>query len=638
VIGNLGVGLGFGTDVGPNTAVVQQVDVGAQDRADQAVAVERIGLALEGRARLGTELDPLEAALVDSASLADQRRIVIRPSRVRQVEEAAPLGEARVGIGVGIYEDMTMVEGGNELEVVRLQKTVAENVTRHVADSDHRDRRAAMRVPPHLTQMALGRFPRAARRDAERLVVVPVHPARCERIAEPETSTLRYAIGNVRKRGCALVGCYHKVRIVAVEHFHALGMHHVAADEIVGQLEHRVDQGLVREDDLLMRRLAAASRLDDEAALAADRHDDRVLDRLRLHQLEDFGAEIVGTVAETDSAARDLAGAQMTSFHPRAVHVDFVQRRDIGQVENFRALEFESEVRVRGRLRQEIVASYCRLDHREDRSRGAVIGDVVDVDERFQVRRAQPFGVVGTVDAIRIEPDDEEIDQYTREFGMEQQHTIERRTRGRELHLKPSGQVGAHQGDLAPCEIGGHRERIQRIVLGAPAYDCGQGLGDQPGAGWAGNRFVLEATHAERLHESGLRLLLAGVGPHLMRVLGDHLQTEILQQRHQLGENWRDTQLVHPKLAHALGPVADRTDFDVRAARLEQRLNALDVGDRPLDAGAGLVIRREGIGPSPSQLLRTLCAQSIIEFLLQSIAPGSRKPLNLGLERRKQSR
>ena len=163
-----------GAHVGADAAVVEQGHIGAQDGLDEAVAVEHLGRAGERAAGLRAERDALGAAAKDAAAGTDQRRVVVRPLRGGQLEQPLALGEALFRIGVGIDEDVAMVEGGDELEVVRLQEPVAEHVARHVADPDHRDRRAAREIDSHLAQVPADRLPRAARGDAERLVVVAV--------------------------------------------------------------------------------------------------------------------------------------------------------------------------------------------------------------------------------------------------------------------------------------------------------------------------------------------------------------------------------------------------------------------------------------------------------------------------------
>ena len=87
--------------------------------------------------------------------------------------------------------------------------------------------------------------------------------------------------------------------------------------------------------------------LDDEAALRPDRHDQRVLDHLGLHQPEHLGPEVLGPVRPAQAAARHAAAAQMHPLDARRVDEDLElrlwqrQHRDLGGV------ELERQVRVR---------------------------------------------------------------------------------------------------------------------------------------------------------------------------------------------------------------------------------------------------------------------------------------------------
>ena len=65
-----------------------------------------------------------------------------------QREEALALDEARLGVGVGVEEDVRVVEGGDELQVAGEQHAVPEDVAGHVADPDHGHVRASGRRRP----------------------------------------------------------------------------------------------------------------------------------------------------------------------------------------------------------------------------------------------------------------------------------------------------------------------------------------------------------------------------------------------------------------------------------------------------------------------------------------------------------
>jgi hypothetical protein len=109
----------------------------------------------------------------------------------------------------------------------------------------------------------------------------------------------RDRIGDVGERGGTLVGRDDQIRIVGVVAHAVLRMHDVAVDEIVGDVEQAVDEQPVAGHAFGEHRVAIASRwraLDEETTLRPDRHDDRVLDHLRLDQAEHLGAEVLAAV------------------------------------------------------------------------------------------------------------------------------------------------------------------------------------------------------------------------------------------------------------------------------------------------------------------------------------------------------
>ena len=134
-------------------------------------------------------------------------------------------------------------------------------------------------------------------------------------------------VGDVGEGGRAFVGGHDEVRIVGIAADDVARRDHFIAAQVVGDVEHAAQERLVRLDAFLLERGAVGGRvLDHEAALRAHRHDDDVLDHLRLHQAEDLGAEVLAAVGPADAAARDLAAAQVDAFHPRRVDEDLEHR------------------------------------------------------------------------------------------------------------------------------------------------------------------------------------------------------------------------------------------------------------------------------------------------------------------------
>ena len=137
-----------------------------------------------------------------------------------------------------------------------------------------------------------------------------------------------------------------------------LGRDHAVVAEIVGDVEQRRDEELVGGGALGLDLLAGAAlrhQLRHEAALGADRHDDRVLDLLRLHQPEDLGAEILRPVGPADAAARDLAEAQVHALDPRRIDEDLVERLRQRQAFELAARELDRDLRLRPALDIDLV-------------------------------------------------------------------------------------------------------------------------------------------------------------------------------------------------------------------------------------------------------------------------------------------
>ena len=114
---------------------------------------------------------------------------------------------------------MAVVEGGQQSNVLGQQHAVAEHVAAHVADADHGEV-LGLGVDPHLPEVPFDRFPGALGGDAHRFVVVADRSAGREGVAQPEPVGLGDVVGDVGKRGGALVGGHHQVGIIAVAPHH----------------------------------------------------------------------------------------------------------------------------------------------------------------------------------------------------------------------------------------------------------------------------------------------------------------------------------------------------------------------------------------------------------------------------------
>src|ERR1700737_4567166 len=97
-----------------DSAEPQQVDRCHQQASDQLRRGQAIFWDVEGALHLGADWDRFRSALEHTSAGRDQRRIVIFPARTRQAEQPLPLDEALLWVGIGIDEDMKVVESAKE--------------------------------------------------------------------------------------------------------------------------------------------------------------------------------------------------------------------------------------------------------------------------------------------------------------------------------------------------------------------------------------------------------------------------------------------------------------------------------------------------------------------------------------------
>ena len=110
---HVGVGLVRGLHVRADPSVPQQVDRRTEDRPDQLGRRHLLGLDPQRLGRLGADRDRLSVPLVHAAALRQCVPVVVRPRGALELEQALSLGEARLGVGIGIEEHVLVVEGGH---------------------------------------------------------------------------------------------------------------------------------------------------------------------------------------------------------------------------------------------------------------------------------------------------------------------------------------------------------------------------------------------------------------------------------------------------------------------------------------------------------------------------------------------
>ena len=301
-----------------------------------------------------------------------------------------------------------MVERRDQLDRVRVEHAVAEDVAGHVADPDRRER-IAQDVDPQLPEVPLDRFPRAAGGDAERLVIESRGTAAGERVPEPEPVPLAHRVRRIRERRRPLVRGHHEVRVGPVERADTRWMHDRSLDVVVREIQEPVHERHVLGEHLRLELVRCARpAFQDEAALGSVRHDDRVLDLLGLHQAEDLGPVVLLPVGPPDATARDHAGPQMDRLHRRRIHEDLEQGERLRHLGNVRRPQLDGEGEP---VRPVGVRAHGGLDRAEERAQDQVLVERRDplqiLHDLVPDRRRLLSGSVANRIELRLEQVDE---------------------------------------------------------------------------------------------------------------------------------------------------------------------------------------------------------------------------------------
>ena len=359
-----------------------------------------------------------------------------------------------------------MVEGGDQPDLLRKQHAVAENVARHVADTDDGEG-LALDVAVHFAEMALDRFPGAARRNADLLVIVAGRAAGGEGVVEPEMVRLADRVRRVGEGRRALVGGDDEIGIVAVMAHDILRRRHLRAMQIVGngkQARNEIDVGVPAgfEDRITV---AGREALGIEAALGADRYDAGVLDLLRLDEAEDFRAVVLRPVRPAYAAARHRPEAQMHALHLRAVDEYFAPWPRTRQALNCRRIELQ---RQRAGLllqrRHEVIGSQRTVNEVEETPENRVFVEIGDIFQRALDFR-HDRRLVGPPPALRIEARDEQAMKLAGDVGMAGKHGGDIVLALRNARLLQIAAIGAQDHDIGGGKAGPVGECVVAVIV-----------------------------------------------------------------------------------------------------------------------------------------------------------------------------
>ena len=592
--------------VGADPAVPEQVDGRRQNGPDEALAVERHHVRIEAErdASLLGEVDRLCAPGHEHPARRQLAPVVVVPGRAAEVEDPLTLPEGGLGIGVGVDEDVAVVERRHEAGPARQEHPVPEDVPAHVADARHREG-ILLDVPAHLAEVPLHRLPRTAGGDPHGLVVVPVGAARGEGVVEPEAVLGRDGVGGVGEGRGALVGRDDQVGVEAVVAEHSLRRFGRTV-EVVGDVQEPAHEGAVLLAGLMSHGFPVGERPEaDEPALRPAGHDDRVFHHLGEHQSHDLGAEVVRAIRVADASSRHRRTPQVDPLHPRRTDPDFVLETALRHTLQPLAVELEGGVRHTPRPDRRgaspgpvVVRPHRRVDHGLKRAQRPVVGEGAHADQLI----ADPAPEFGSADlarlharlrvrGARVEAGFEELEEEQPDRGVAVERGPQHLPAGHGPDLERVVRVRPQDFHLPPCHPGGLHQAVEAVVGRVPG-PCGQDRLRQDGT----PRFHIHPVPVRRLYIEAVdgRVVPAAAFAQFEERHGDHPESAVLKHRHEVRQD--DLVLSDVHLEVALAPALRIVE---EADRLHppfglHRLQLGDVRDRGIRIGRSLVFRREG--------------------------------------------
>ena len=478
------MGLPARLHIGADAAVPDQVHGRLEQRVDQVVGGQLVGLDAEARLHLRRDDNALGAAQKDTATLGDQRGVIVGPGGARQGEHSLTLGKALRRIRVGVDEDVHVVEGSDHLQLVRQQQAIAEHVTGHVADADHRGQ-ILLDVDALLAEMPLHRDPAALGGNAHALVVVAGRTARGERVAQPEAVVQGNTVGDIGEGRRALVSRHHQVGVVGVVAYHVARRHDLTILEVVGDIQQATDENAVAGDALCQYLITVAAHRHlarDEAALGAHRHNHRILHLLRLDQTQHLGAVVFLAVGPAQTTTGHVAKAQVYALDARAVDEDFELGHWSRNVGNRAGVELEAEVWLGlttgiGLIE---VGAQGGLDQIQIAPEDAVLVEHRDIVQRGENGLLQllllGFQVVAGELAGQVETGLEQTHQLAGDVGMVDQRAGDVAVIEAQTDLLEVTGIGPQHRHITPRQTGGQHQTVEGIVLGIAVDDVHEGI------------------------------------------------------------------------------------------------------------------------------------------------------------------
>ncbi len=334
-----------------------------------------------------------------------------------------------------------------------------------------------------------------------------------------------------------------------------------------------------------LARGAGRHLLAHETALRAGRHDDGVLDHLRLHQAQHLGAVVFHAVRPPQAAAGDRATAQVHAFEAAREHVDLAEWTRLGRQRQVACVDLEDDL-LAGVL--EVVGAHGG-QRQVDQCAHDLFGVGVVHARQAGLEGVQPGAAFVTllVGQGRIEAQDEAGDEFLDQgrLGAQRLGHVAHRELGAEL--APVADVGAHQLHFAHGQAAFDGQAVHAAVFGLVVEQgAEQFLGDVGDArlGQLGRALGVDR---QRGHVAA-HAIQAGVAVGLLAVDRD---AGVLQRRQDARQRRHGLARIQADRGAGGVIVLDAGGHAVRAALGEQRV---DVAERGFGRGGGHEVDRQG--------------------------------------------
>ena len=622
LVPHLGIGLGGGPHVCSDATVPQQIHRCLQDRVQEVVGGHALDGVLDsqGLADLLADRHGLQRSGIDPAPGTDQLLVVVLPARPGQLEQALTLLESHGRVRSRVQEDVPVVEGCDQTDVLGQQHPVPEHIAAHVADTDDCEV-LALGVDTHFEEVALHRLPCTTGGDPHRLVVVADGPPGGERITEPEAVLHGLRIRDVRERCGPLVGGDDQIGVVTVPAEQIRGRHHRTVYQVVREVQQAADEGLVTVDPLGHERLAVGRRrrvLHDETTLRAHGDDHRVLHHLRLDQTEHLGAEVLPTVTPPQPAPGHPAEPQVHAGHTGRGHEDLEARAWQWHARHLAWIDLEGQPLFGGAVHPLVVVGAEHGEHDPQQlPDDAVVIQGGDRIERGQDLLMDALGLPLVV-GRRVVPGFEQVDQQLHDLRVGDQdldHVLRGERRSdlpRVLHPRP------HRGHLAPVQPTGGDQSVEQVRVGVHRPAGEEGVAEP-----LGERVLVRHLLVRQAQAEIVDVPLDAVGTDdPVGTLVEHLHPEAVEDRDHGGQRdlWAGTVDREPSVAQR-GDDCRLCQRD-RDPRLPERVQAHDVGDGFARGGVLLVGLRERPLEGRQQLARPLLSDAGQQRRGELVVPG----------------